>query len=137
MAEVLVQPGNVNFDIEVPDIANDHFILHHFKMSAGDQVTATGGNHDVGFFTASIIFFTSKPSIAACRAQIGSISVTITRQPAPFSEAAEPFTHITISAYNGYFTGQHHIGCAADSIQDSLCSRIYCRISIWSQSRLH
>src|SRR5919112_1351745 len=41
-------------------------------------------------FTASIILFTSKPSIAACNAQIGSISVTITRQPAPANEAAEP-----------------------------------------------
>ncbi len=40
--------------------------------------------------TASIIFFTSKPCIAACSAQIGSISVTITRQPAPLKEAAEP-----------------------------------------------
>src|SRR6185436_17173918 len=40
--------------------------------------------------TASIIFLTSKPSIAACNAQIGSISVTITRQPAPANEAAEP-----------------------------------------------
>ena len=33
---------------------------------------------------------TSKPSIAACSAQIGSTSVTLTRAPAPFSEAAEP-----------------------------------------------
>src|SRR5215217_692250 len=40
--------------------------------------------------TASIIFLTSKPTIAACNAQIGSISVTITRQPAPANEAAEP-----------------------------------------------
>ena len=34
---------------------------------------------------------TSKPSIAACNAQIGSTSVTFTRAPAPRSEAEEPF----------------------------------------------
>src|SRR6516165_200622 len=33
---------------------------------------------------------TSKPSIAACRALIGSISVTTTRAPIPRSECAEP-----------------------------------------------
>ena len=33
---------------------------------------------------------TSKPSIAACSAQIGSISVTTTRQPCPFSDWAQP-----------------------------------------------
>ncbi len=35
--------------------------------------------------------FTSKPSIAACKAQIGSISVTVTIEPAPLKEAAVPF----------------------------------------------
>ena len=33
---------------------------------------------------------TAKPSIAACKAQIGSISVTITLAPAPLRDAAEP-----------------------------------------------
>ena len=33
---------------------------------------------------------TSKPSIAACSAQIGSISVTITRAPWPRSDSAQP-----------------------------------------------
>ena len=33
---------------------------------------------------------TSKPCIAACRAQIGSISVTITRAPWPRSDSAQP-----------------------------------------------
>ena len=37
------------------------------------------------------IFFTSKPSIAACNAQIGSISVTVTIEPAPLNDAAVPF----------------------------------------------
>ena len=40
--------------------------------------------------TASAIRFTSYPSIAACSAQIGSISVTITRQPALRNDSAEP-----------------------------------------------
>jgi hypothetical protein len=37
-------------------------------------------------------FLTSKPSIAACSAQIGSISVTVTIDPAPLNEAAVPPT---------------------------------------------
>ena len=36
-------------------------------------------------------FLTSKPSIAACKAQIGSISVTVTIEPAPLKDAAVPF----------------------------------------------
>ena len=40
--------------------------------------------------TAFTIFFTSKPSIEACNAQIGSISEIITRQPAERKDLAEP-----------------------------------------------
>src|SRR5690606_38984941 len=42
-------------------------------------------------FTAFANFLTSYPSMAACNAQIGSISVTITRTPALLSDSAEPF----------------------------------------------
>ena len=35
-------------------------------------------------------FFTSKPSIAACKAQMGSTSVTVTIEPAPLNDAAVP-----------------------------------------------
>ena len=41
-------------------------------------------------FTTESSFLTSNPSIAACKAQIGSTSVTITLAPAPCNEAAEP-----------------------------------------------
>ena len=40
--------------------------------------------------TTSSSVRTSKPSIAACSAQIGSISVMITRAPWPRSESAQP-----------------------------------------------
>ena len=39
---------------------------------------------------ASSIVMTSKPSIAACSAQIGSISVMSTRAPWPLSDGAQP-----------------------------------------------
>ncbi|MNR56059.1 hypothetical protein D3C85_1765590 [compost metagenome] len=40
--------------------------------------------------TAVANFFTSYPSIAACNAQIGSISDTITRTPCELNDSAEP-----------------------------------------------
>jgi hypothetical protein len=41
--------------------------------------------------TTSSSVVTWKPSIDACSAQIGSISVTMTRQPWPRSDCAQPF----------------------------------------------
>ena len=42
------------------------------------------------FASMLFIFFTSNPSIAACKAQIGSISQTVTIAPAPAKEATVP-----------------------------------------------
>jgi adenosylhomocysteinase len=60
-----------------------------------DIVVTSTGNKDVTTISASpqtsSILLTSKPSIAACSAQIGSISVIMTLAPAPCNEAADPF----------------------------------------------
>ena len=57
------------FQYQVADIANDRFIFHVAEMLFGNEIAATGSrnNNIAFFFTASIIFFTSKPSIAACK----------------------------------------------------------------------
>ena len=76
-------------------------------------------------FTASIIFFTSNPSIAACNAQIGSISVTITRAPAPCKNCSRTFTHITVTTNNSYFTSHHYISCSTDRIYQTFFTTIF------------
>ena len=76
---------------------------------------------------ASVIFFTSKPSIAACNAQIGSISVTITRAPAPLNEAAEPLPTSPYPATTATFPAiitsvARRIASTKDSLQPYLLS---------------
>src|SRR5205085_12559579 len=51
MTVVVVQPGYIDLDIEVTDIANDRFVFHQSGMLTGDQVAATrSSNDDVSFF---------------------------------------------------------------------------------------
>ena len=58
MTIILIQPGNINFNIKVSDIANDGFILHVAEMLFGNQIAATGGgNNDVGFFNCLCHWF--------------------------------------------------------------------------------
>ena len=57
-----------------------------FKISLFPVAVTIISAFDITFF----IFFTSYPSIAACKAQIGSISQTVTIAPAPENEATVP-----------------------------------------------
>ena len=78
-------------------------------------------------FTASTMRFTSYPSIAACKAQIGSISVTMTRQPALRSESAVPLPTSPYPATTATFPAimmsvARRIASTADSLHPYLLS---------------
>ncbi len=75
------------------------------------------------------ILRTSKPSIAACNAQIGSISVTITRAPAPAKDAAVPFPTSPYPATTATFPAiitsvARRIASTADSLHPYLLSNL-------------
>ena len=70
---------------------------------------------------------TSKPSIAACRAQIGSTSVTLTRAPAPRRDAADPlptspYPHTTAVLPAIIVSVARRIPSTKDSLQPYLLS---------------
>ncbi len=86
------QRRNLDLVVEVADVADDRHVLHRAHVVDADDVLVAGcGDEDVGrrddVFELDAL--RNRPS-AACRAQIGSTSVTLTRAPAPESEAAEP-----------------------------------------------
>ena len=46
---ILLQPGDINFDIEMADVANDSVLGHNLEVSRGNDVpVAGGGDKDIG-----------------------------------------------------------------------------------------
>ena len=74
--------------------------------------------------TASSIVTTSKPSIAACSAQIGSISVTMTRAPPLRSDWARALADIAEAGDDRDLAGQHDVGGAADRVDQRLLAAV-------------
>src|SRR5260370_14113359 len=57
-AIVVIQPGNVNFIIEMPDVASYGVMLHCSKVTLADNIAVTGGgNYNIRFFYGGIHFF--------------------------------------------------------------------------------
>ena len=65
---------------------------------------------------ASSIVVTSKPSIAACRALIGSISVTITRAPSACIAVGAALADVAIAGDDDDLAGDHHVGGPLDAV---------------------
>ena len=75
-----------------PGVGEDRAVLHPLEVLARDHVLVAGRRaEDVADLGARLaIGMTSKPSIAASSARIGSTSVTITCAPMPRARIATP-----------------------------------------------
>ena len=69
-----------NLVVEMADVADDGLVAHLLHMFQRDDVAVAGASDvDVALGERALSTVHLKPSIAACKAQMGSISVTITR----------------------------------------------------------
>merc|ERR1719396_99064 len=86
----VLQACHVDFVVEVADVSNDGIVLHLLHVLERDDVeVASGGCKDIDFMHHRLQGHNLE-SLHAWRAQIGSISVTRTRAPAPRIAKAQP-----------------------------------------------
>ena len=86
-----LQPRHVDLVVEVADVGDDREVLEAQQVLDRDDVLVAGAGHDdVDVADHRSRRATWKPSIAACSAQIGSTSPTMTRAPWPRSASAAP-----------------------------------------------
>ena len=83
--------GDIDLRVKMADIADNSLVRHQFHVGPGDHPQVAGaGDEDVAAGAASSMVTTRYPSMAACRAQMGSISVTRTVAPMPRRAWAQP-----------------------------------------------
>ncbi len=117
----------------LPTIAMS-FICAHVVDADVTSFLAGRGDEDVGRGRRRPrACTTSKPSIAACSAQIADrLPVTLTRAPAPGERSRRTLAHVAVAADDGNLAGHHHVGGAADAVEPAIpCSRTCCRTSTW------
>jgi hypothetical protein len=60
----------------------------------------------------------------ACRAQIGSISVTTTRQPWPLERLAAALAHVAVAADDGDLAAEHDVGRAVEAVDERVAAAV-------------
>ncbi|AEM42107.1 hypothetical protein KVU_2268 [Ketogulonicigenium vulgare WSH-001] len=123
---VVFQRGDLDFVVEVADIADDRHILHAAHVFDTDDVAvAGGGDKDIG--RLDDIFQRSDLKAVHCRLQRADRvdfgddhARTGTRQ-----RRGRALAHIAITADDGHFTSHHHIGRAADTVDQRLFTAVF------------
>src|ERR1700722_14426214 len=126
MTIVLIQPGHIDLDVEVPDITDDRLVLHRPEMFFSDQVpAAAGGDDDIGLFHRidHLLHFEAVHSglQGADRIDLGHDHTA----SGAFQGGGRAFAYVAIAAYDGYLTGHHHISRTANSIYQGFFTAVF------------
>ena len=107
------------------DVANDGAIFHLFHVLDADNVEiAGGGNVDVAFFQAifhGLHFVTFHGGLQSTN-RVDFVHDNASTEAS--HRLGATFTHIAITTNNGYFSGNHHVGGALDTVGQRFAATI-------------
>ena len=122
---VFLDAGDVDFRIEMADIADNGLVFHlHHVVMGDDVVVAGGGDEDVGL-VGGIVH--GDDAVALHRRLQGADRVNFGHPDLCGQRAqclAGAFAHVAVSAYQRDFAGHHDIGGALDAIHQGLATAI-------------
>src|SRR6185312_5234697 len=125
VAVILVEPGHVDFDIEMPDIADDCLVFHQAEMFFSNEVTtAAGGYHDIGFFDGIDHLFDLEAVHGGLQRTNRIDFCHYHAAPGAFQGGGGTFAYISIASDDGDLPGHHDVGSPADSVDQRLLATI-------------
>lgn len=122
---VLLQPGDIQLNIEVTNVADNRIILHGSKVLATDDVTAAGGGDEDVALLDSILhggdFITLHGGLKSVDGVDLSDEDTGTHTP---EGSGGSLADITISGNDGNLSGNHNISGTLDSVDQGLTASV-------------
>ena len=122
---VVLQGGDLNFAVEMANIADDGAVLHRPHVVGGDDIhIAGGGDEDVGrrrrlFHGDDLVAF-HRGLEGADRVNLGHLHAAA----GIAQRSGRALAHIAIAADHGDLAGHHHIGAAADGVHQRFAAAI-------------
>lgn len=116
---VLLEPGDVDLDVEVADVADDGVVAHGLEVLANDNVTAAGGGDedlaDGGSFLHGDDLVTRDGSLKSVDGIDLGDQDTSTHTVKSSNTA---LSDITVAGDDGNLTSNHDIGSALDTVDE-------------------
>mmetsp|Transcript_110548 Transcript_110548/g.191602 ORF Transcript_110548/g.191602 Transcript_110548/m.191602 type:complete len:251 (+) Transcript_110548:228-980(+) len=117
LLSVCVQPRNINFNIEMSNVANNGVILHLAEVITSDNITApSGGDEDVSLL-ASIIHGGDLITLHGALQRVDGVNLSHNNTSTKGAQGlAATLADITISSNNSNLTSNHDVSSTLDTI---------------------
>ena len=123
---VVLQRGNLDFIVEMADIADDRHVLHLAHMLDADHVlVAGGGDEDIGggydIFQQHHFKTVHRGLQRADGIDFGDLDA----RASTAQRRGRAFAHIAIAHDDSNLTGHHRVGGAADTVHEALFTAVF------------
>lgn len=122
---VLLEPRNVDFDIEVTDVADDGIVRHSLEVHASEDVTAASSGDENLTLRSSLLH--SGDLVARDSGLKGVDGVDLSNDDTgthAVESLGTALANITKTSNNGDLAGNHDIGCTLDAINERLTAAV-------------
>merc|ERR1719347_1886350 len=118
---VLLQPLDLDFTIEMPNVANNGVIFHLNEVLAGDDIGTTGGCDEDVAPGDTVLHGSHLVSLHGGLESVDWVDFSdddpATESPKGLSRA---LAYVTVASNNSDLSSQHHICCSLDTINQGL-----------------
>ena len=122
---VLLEPSNVDFDVEVTDVADDGIIRHSLEVLACQDVTATGGGDENLTLGSSLLHGRDLEAGDGSLESVDGIDLSNDNAGTHRVESlGATLTDVTESGDNSDLTSDHDIGGTLDTVNEGLTAAV-------------
>jgi hypothetical protein len=122
---VLIQPLDVELEIEVTDVAQDCVVGHVLEVTRGDDVLAAGGGDKDAALSGGLLH---RGNLEALHGGLQGVDRIDLGDDDTRAERAErvraTLAHISVAGDHGHLAGQHDVGGTLDTVDQGLSATV-------------
>lgn len=120
-----LEPGNVNLNVEVTNVANNGVVTHDLEVSTSQDVTATGGGDKDLTLRSSVLHGGDLVALDGSLEGVDGVDLGDKDASTHGAEGVRAtLADVTVTGNNGNLTGDHNVGGTLDTVNKRLTATV-------------
>ena len=120
-----LEPGNVNLNVEVTNVADNGVVAHDIEVSAGQDVTATSGGDEDLTLRSSLLHGGDLVTLNSSLEGVDGVNLGDKDVSTHAAEGVgATLTDVTVTGNDTDLTGNHDIGSTLDTVNERLTATV-------------
>lgn len=120
-----LEPGNVNLNVEVTNVANNGIVTHDLEVSTSQDVTATSGGDEDLTLRSSLLHGGDLVALNGSLEGVDGVNLGDEDTSTHGAEGVRAtLADVTVTGNNGDLTGNHNVGGTLDTVNKRLAATV-------------